>query len=65
MKIVSALNIPEQTAPATPAANTVVIYAKADGRLYYKDDTGLEIGPITVSAGGSASWASTAKFGVD
>lgn len=33
----------EGAAPATPALNTVVLYAKADGRLYLKDDAGVEI----------------------
>ena len=32
----------EGAAPATPAANTVVAYAKADGLLYSKDDAGVE-----------------------
>lgn len=32
----------EGAAPATPAANTVVQYAKADGKLYSKDDAGVE-----------------------
>lgn len=32
----------EVAAPATPAANKVIIYAKADGKIYKKDDTGAE-----------------------
>jgi len=32
----------ESTAPATPSTNYVVFYAKADGKLYAKDDTGAE-----------------------
>lgn len=36
------LFIPEGTAPATPAAGIVVLYAKADGFLYSKDDAGTE-----------------------
>jgi hypothetical protein len=32
----------EVAAPATPAAGTVVVYAKADGLLYSKDDAGAE-----------------------
>lgn len=35
-------DINEEAAPGTPAANTVRIYAKADGKLYKKDDTGVE-----------------------
>jgi hypothetical protein len=36
------LTFPEGAAPGTPAANTVSAYAKTDGRLYAKDDTGAE-----------------------
>lgn len=32
----------EAAAPATPASGTVALYAKTDGRLYSKDDTGAE-----------------------
>ena len=34
----------EGDAAATPAAGTVVIYAKSDGILYYKNDAGTELG---------------------
>lgn len=36
------LLIPEGTAPATPGAGVVSLYAKADKRLYTKDDDGVE-----------------------
>ena len=39
----------EGAAPATPAANTVVQYAKSDGKLYSKNDAGVE----TALGGGS------------
>ena len=39
---------PEIAAPATPPANTVIAYAKADGQLYSQDDAGVE----TVLGGG-------------
>lgn len=45
------LDFAEAAAPATPAANKVRIYAKADGSLYQKDDAGLETG---LAGGGSA-----------
>ncbi len=32
----------EGAAPSTPAANKVAVYAKADGRMYSKDDAGVE-----------------------
>lgn len=37
-----AILLQEQTAPATPAAGLVDIYAKTDKRLYSKDSAGLE-----------------------
>lgn len=37
-----ALTVPEIAAPSTPAAGTIHIYAKSDGKLYIKDDAGLE-----------------------
>ena len=33
----------EGAAPATPDANQVILYAKSDGRVYAKDDTGVEV----------------------
>jgi hypothetical protein len=35
-------DINEESVPGTPPANTVRVYAKADGKLYKKDDTGVE-----------------------
>ena len=35
------------TAPGTPAAGFIYIYTKSsDGRLYYKNSTGTEYGPL-------------------
>lgn len=39
----SQIIIAEGAAPSTPATGAVAVYAKADGRLYIKDDTGAEI----------------------
>jgi hypothetical protein len=49
----SAVKIPfiEAAAPSTPAANRVVIYCKADGLMYSKDDAGVE----TLMSAGSGS----------
>jgi hypothetical protein len=44
----------EGAAPATPAAGTVVQYAKADGLLYSKDDAGVE----TLVSGGTGGGSS-------
>lgn len=35
--------VSEQSAPSTPPTGKVVIYAKTDGHVYAKDDTGAEI----------------------
>ena len=43
----------EGAAPATPAAGTVVMYAKTDGLLYSKDDAGAETA-LGVAGGGVA-----------
>lgn len=32
----------EVSAPATPLSGTTILYAKSDGKLYYKDDAGQE-----------------------
>ena len=52
-----AVKIPfiEAAAPATPAANRVVVYAKADGLMYSKDDAGAE----TLMSGGTGGDVAT------
>lgn len=45
----------EGTAPATPDAGQVVMYAKADGKLYSKDDAGTETG--LGGSGGATAYA--------
>lgn len=47
----------EGAAAATPAANRVVTYAKADGLMYSKDDAGVE---TLMSSGGAGSVATDA-----
>lgn len=42
----------EQVAPATPSADLVRLYAKADGKLYIKDDAGVE---TDLSSGGGGT----------
>lgn len=48
------ITVPEVSAPSTPASGTVHIYAKSDGHLYIKDDTGTET-DLTGSGGGSTN----------
>ena len=36
------LTFPEISAPTTPSTGNVVVYAKTDGKMYKKDDTGTE-----------------------
>lgn len=50
---IAKLILGEVAAPATPAAGTVVFYAKADGKIYSKDDAGAE----TLVSGGAAGAA--------
>lgn len=48
------LDATEAAAPGTPAAGYVRIYAKTDGRVYSKDDGGVEYGPFDTAGGGAA-----------
>ena len=36
-------------APGTPTTGFVAVYAKTDGKLYYKDDLGVEVGPLAAA----------------
>lgn len=49
------LDATEAAAPSTPASGKVRIYAKADGRIYSKDDAGVEYGPFDAAGTGTAS----------
>jgi hypothetical protein len=51
----SGIELSGVAAPATPAAGWVRIYAKTDGKVYIKDETGLETDITTAAAGGGAS----------
>lgn len=48
------LVLPEVAAPGTPSANTVIIYAKADGNVYQKNDTGAETNLAAAGGGGGS-----------
>ena len=50
------LDATEGAAPGTPASGKARIYAKTDGRIYSKDDAGVEYGPFDeAGAGGGAA----------
>src|SRR5271154_3796914 len=55
------LNLTNQASPPGAASTgTVNLYTKTtDKRLYYKDDTGTEIGPISTGGGGSGAQLNT------
>jgi len=44
------LHLRTGAADATPLSGVVTLYAKTDKKLYYKDDTGTEIGPVQAEA---------------
>lgn len=56
-----AINLTNQTTtPGSPRSGTVNLYTKnTDKRLYYKDDTGTEIGPIASSSGAQTNAVNT------
>ncbi len=50
----------QSTPPGTPAAGSVNLYTKtADKRLYYKDETGTEVGPIASGTGAQTNTPNT------
>jgi hypothetical protein len=58
------IDLTEGSAPATPAAGKVRIYAKADGSAYQKDDAGTETG-LAGGGGGSALTNDKARVETD
>lgn len=44
--LITYLRFVEGAAPATPPSGHVHLYAKTDGRMYSKDDAGVESGPL-------------------
>lgn len=50
------MRLDEVAAPGTPASGKVYLYAKSDGKVYIKDDAGLET-DITTGGGSGASTA--------
>lgn len=50
------IDFAEVAAPATPAAGRVRQYAKADGKLYQKDDAGVETDLAAAGGGALGAW---------
>ena len=59
----TSLGLKEMAAPATPPTGSVRLYAKADGKLYAKDDTGTESDLTAGASGGEANTASNVGTG--
>ena len=55
------LNLTNQsTPPGTPSAGSVNLYTKTlDKRLYYKDETGVEVGPLASGSGAQTNTPNT------
>jgi len=54
------LNLTNQaSSPGTAGSGTVNLYTKTDKRLYYTDDTGAEIGPISNTSGAQTNVTNT------
>ncbi len=54
------LNLTNQSsAPGAASSGTVNLYTRTDKRLYYKDDTGAEIGPIANTSGAQTNITNT------
>lgn len=54
------LNLTNQlTPPGAAGTGTVNVYTKNDKRLYYKDDTGAEIGPVANTTGAQTNVTNT------
>ncbi|HWZ96911.1 MAG TPA: hypothetical protein VN025_04050 [Candidatus Dormibacteraeota bacterium] len=49
----------QSSPPGTASSGTVNLYSKTDKRLYYKDDTGAEIGPIANTSGAQTNITNT------
>lgn len=60
--ITSHLTMTEVAAPSTPASGTVAVYAKTDGKLYRKDDSGAE-SEIGSGAGGGSGFENWVENG--
>lgn len=59
----TSLGLKEMAAPATPPTGSVRLYAKADGKLYARDDTGTESDLTAGASGGEANTASNVGTG--
>jgi len=57
------LELPEMSAPSTPASGRAAVYVKTDGKIYLKDDAGTET-DLTSGGGGHTIAESTSPTGV-
>lgn len=55
-RVVDSFQVAEQSAPSTPSSGFSAIYAKTDGKVYSKDDAGVEY-DLTATGGGVGSCA--------
>lgn len=55
MRTEGAVLLREQASPTAPGSGKVAIYAKSDGKVYIKDDAGLETDLTATAAGGFGS----------
>jgi len=62
LETVTRIDFAEGAAPSTPAAGEVSLYAKADGKLYIKDDAGTET-DLTDGAGAGYAGVTTGGTG--
>lgn len=59
-RFVGPIEIAEQTAPGTPDSGVGALYAKTDGKVYWKDDAGTE---TDLTGGGAGDAALRARLG--
>jgi hypothetical protein len=57
VKFLDPLILSEISAPGTPPSGKVYVYAKTDGKIYRKDDTGTEAELSGTGGGGGLSQA--------
>lgn len=54
--------IEQSSAPSSPDSGYGFLYAKNDGGLYFKNDSGTEIGPLTAGSTAGAGWTQVFEY---